>query len=320
MNKKGIALALKVLVSGGLIWLLLGSIDLQTAGDRILAANPLALLGAISVFVIQSVVIVWRWQAVMRAMNSGLPFLKTLAITYMGLFFNQALPSSVGGDAVRIYKAYKSGMDLNSAINGVMLDRVATMLGLVLLVIVAVPFFSNRLGPEETQWILPAVLLLAVGGVAGLVALMYLDNLPTRFSHYRVVHGLALLAADTRRVFLSPKYALSVLLISLIGHANVTFGIYLIAVALDIGISWVDCMVLMPPVLLMTTLPISIAGWGVREGAMVAMLALIGVPSEAALVLSILIGLAAVLTSLPGGLVWILSGDRNIKDVNINNA
>lgn len=315
MNKKWIAIALKVLVSGGLVWLLLGSIDLGAARDRILAAEPWALLGAVGIFAVQIVVIVWRWQAVMRAINTGLPFFKTFNITYMGLFFNQALPSSVGGDAVRIYKTYKSGMGLNRAINGVMLDRVATVLGLVLLVVVAVPFFGDRVGPTEAQWIIPAVSVLAAAGVAGLFVLMFLDSLPSRFSHFRIVHGLALLAADTRRVFLSPRHAATVLLISLIGHANITFGTYLIAVSLQLDISWIDCMVLLPPVMLMTTLPISIAGWGVREGAMVAVLALIGVPSEGALVLSILFGLAAIVTALPGGLIWMLSGDRKIEDL-----
>ncbi len=63
------------------------------------------------------------------------------------------------------------------------------------------------------------------------------------------------------------------------------------------------------PALLVTTLPISIAGWGVREGAMVAAFSLVGVPVEGALVLSILFGLLILLISLPGGVVWMLSGD-----------
>ncbi len=315
MNKKSIALALKILVSGGLMWLLLDSIDLGVARERILDADPWLLVGAVGAFGFQVLILVWRWRAVMQAMNSSLPFLKVLEITYIGLFFNQALPSSIGGDAVRVYKTYKSGTLLSRAVNGVMLDRVATVLGLVLLVVLAVPFFTDRVGEADARWIVPAVSILAVCGIAGLAVLMVLDNLPPRFAHIRLVRGLAALAADTRAVFLAPRHAVKVMIISLVGHANVAFGIYLIAASLDLGVTWVDCMVLMPPVLLLITLPISIAGWGVREAAMVTAFGLIGVSNEGAVVLSITFGLVAIFMALPGGLVWLMSGDRKIQDL-----
>ena len=60
------------------MWLLLGSIDLDVAKDRILAARPGALIGAIAVFTFQILILVWRWQAVISAMNINLPFLKLL--------------------------------------------------------------------------------------------------------------------------------------------------------------------------------------------------------------------------------------------------
>ena len=63
------------------------------------------------------------------------------------------------------------------------------------------------------------------------------------------------------------------------------------------------------------TLPISIAGWGVREQAMVTAFALIGVPGEGALALSILFGLIALLFGLPGGVVWLMSADRKIEAI-----
>ena len=59
--------------------------------------------------------------------------------------------------------------------------------------------------------------------------------------------------------------------------------------------------------MLVTTIPISIAGWGVRETAMVTAMGLIGIPSDAALILSILFGLSTIIFTLPASLVWILS-------------
>ena len=66
----------------------------------------------------------------------------------------------------------------------------------------------------------------------------------------------------------------------------------------------------MPLVLLVTTVPVSIGGWGVREGAMVFAFGLIGVSEHSAFVLSFLFGLLVVAVSLPGGLIWLMSGER----------
>jgi uncharacterized membrane protein YbhN (UPF0104 family) len=66
-------------------------------------------------------------------------------------------------------------------------------------------------------------------------------------------------------------------------------------------------LIFMPTVLFLSMLPISIAGWGVREGAMVGALAVVGVPAHQSLALSICFGLALVFISLPGGLIWFLS-------------
>ena len=315
MSKKHIALALKFLVSGGLIWMLVDGINLGAARDRILAADTKMLGLACLVSIVQVGICVIRWRVVLSAIKAVLSFADGLRIYMMGFFFNQALPSTVGGDAVRVYKACKGGLSLHCAINGVMRERVATVLGLVLLVVIATPFFIDRVGPDEATWIVPFASLLGFGGVAGLLLLMFLDRLPSKISHWRFVHGLAMLATDTRRVFLSPAHATRALGWSLAGHVNVTLMVYLLALSLDLQITWLDCMVLIPPVLLVMTLPISIAGWGVREQAMVTAFALIGVPGEGALALSILFGLIALLFGLPGGVVWLMSADRKIEAI-----
>ena len=84
-------------------------------------------------------------------------------------------------------------------------------------------------------------------------------------------------------------------------------AIYTLARSLDIGISLLDCMILMPPVILLSLLPVSIGGWGVRESVMVFVLGLIGIASEQALLLSVLLGLAGMAISLPGWILWMTS-------------
>ncbi len=83
-----------------------------------------------------------------------------------------------------------------------------------------------------------------------------------------------------------------------------------LAQGLWIAIGVVECLVLVPPVILLMLLPISLAGWGVREGAMIAALGFIDVPAGEALLLSIAFGLAVLITNLPGGVIWLLTHTR----------
>ena len=310
MIKKWLPLALKFAVSGLLIWFLLDSIDLAAARDRLVEVAPGMLVLAVAVLVVQIVISVVRWGVVLDALEARLTFVTALRIFMIGAFFNQTLPSSVGGDGVRMYMAHRAGLKLGAAINGVMLERAAVVAALVLVVLALQPYLLSRVGDEVAAWLVPAALLFAAVMIAGILFLSFLDRLPVSLHRWRVVRGLAILAGDTRRVFLAPGRAFKVLAWSVLGHANVTLCVYVLALGLKLDVTLMECLALFPPVLLVTTLPISIAGWGVREGAMVAAFGLVGVPSEGALVLSLLFGLVAMAVSLPGGIVWLRSGER----------
>lgn len=90
--------------------------------------------------------------------------------------------------------------------------------------------------------------------------------------------------------------------------------VFVLTLGLNLDITFAECLLLFPPVLLIQTLPISVAGWGVREGAMVAFLALAGIDGDGALALSILYGLVLALTSLPGAIMWVASRGRSVRE------
>ena len=246
-----------------------------------------------------------RWRIAIDAIGQPLRFIRVFVLFYIGAFFNQTLPSSVGGDAVRIYKAYKEGLKLSGAVNGVMLERLAAVIVLVFMVAALQPFLVAKVEDDIFRSLIP---LLVLGAVAGTVLLMVMDRLPHSLRHFRVVRALSYLAIDTRRLFLSPRHAVGMVLVSALGHVNISVAAYFLARGLGIDVSVLDCIILIPPVILVTTLPISIAGWGVREGAMVGAFGLVGVSPESALVLSILFGLSAVVVSLPGGILFLAEG------------
>ena len=311
MSKKQLALVLKFGVSGVLIWYLLRyKVDLGAAKARLLEVEFDMVLLAAAILVVQAAICALRWGAVLEAIRAPLGFIKALTLFLIGAFFSQALPSSVGGDAVRVYKAYQGGLTLSGAVNGVMLERAATVIVIVPLVAALMPMFLNRVDDQAGAWILSTLVPFAVVAVCGLALLMALDRLPGGLMRWRLVRGLTYLATDTRRLFLAPRHAVKALGWAAIGHANVALAIMVLARGLDIDVAWIDCLVLMPLVLLVTTVPVSIGGWGVREGAMVFAFGLIGVSEHSAFVLSFLFGLLVIAVSLPGGLIWLLSGEK----------
>jgi hypothetical protein len=90
-----------------------------------------------------------------------------------------------------------------------------------------------------------------------------------------------------------------------IGQFLAAVEAWCLAQALHLGVPLIDFAILMPPVMLVVALPVSAGGWGVREGAIVASLALAGVGTTPALLLSVELGVIGTLVGLPGGVIWL---------------
>lgn len=311
MVKRWLPWVLKGGLSAGLIWFVFSKVDMASAWAQAKTLDPSMLVLTLALGLCQVAIGAFRWWIVLRALKAAFTAAQAFIVYYIGIFFSIVLPGAVGGDAVRMWKARRSGLSLAASVNSVMLERVATVLGLVLLVAATQPLLLARAPNIPGSWVFP---VLSVLGVLGILFLSVLDRLPQRLHHMRLVRGLYHLAGDTRRLFFSVKWGGSTLVVAIIGHVNLSLQVYCLGKGLGLDIDVIDCLVLVPPVILIMTLPISIAGWGLRETAMVAAFGYIGVEAHSALVLSILFGLGNMVTALPGGLVWLLSGDHLKRD------
>ncbi|MBL6927924.1 MAG: flippase-like domain-containing protein, partial [Rhodospirillales bacterium] len=141
MLKKWLLISLKIMFSAALIWWAVSGVDPEAAKARILQMAPEMIVPVVLAFVVQFVICTFRWRTVLHTIGAPLAFVPGLRLFYIGSFFNQTLPASVGGDAVRTYLTYRHGISLRGALNGVMLERVATVTGLVLLVAAVLPAF-----------------------------------------------------------------------------------------------------------------------------------------------------------------------------------
>jgi hypothetical protein len=117
------------------------------------------------------------------------------------------------------------------------------------------------------------------------------------------------LSVGLRRILLTPRWAASTVALGLANQIGGLVVVALLAIGLHLPITWVQCLVVAPIAMLMTALPISVGGWGVREGAFVAGFNLVGVPAADALTLSVVFGLVTMAVRLPGGLIWLVMND-----------
>ncbi len=294
-----------------IVWVL-SKTDLAAAWAKARAIDPAMVALAVGLMLAQIALGAVRWGMVLRAMSAVFAWPSTFAVYYIGLFFSIVLPGAVGGDAVRMWFSRKSGLGLSTSVNSVLLERAMTVFGLVLLVCLTQPILVARVPSLPGTWVFPMLLALCV---LGILFLATLDRIPQHYQQrWRLVRGLAQLAVDTRKLFFHPGWSLMTLLVALAGHINLSMTAYALAVGLGLNVHVLDCLVLIPPVILLVTMPVSISGWGVREAAMVTAFGFVGVDREAATVLSILYGLVTMSTALPGGLVFLFSGIRRGDD------
>lgn len=309
--RKRLLIGGKLAVSAGLLgWVLTDKVDLAEAAGR-MATIPVAWLSlAFAATALAYLAVTLRWRLILGALGVPLGFADAWWITWMGMFFNQALPSNVAGDVVRIWRVQRRGPSLGRAVSSVMLDRVVALGGLALLVALCLPASLALIGMVPAWYALVALVLAIVSGLA---LLLVFDRALTplrRLLPRRAVGAADALARDARAAVLDPRVGPLALGISTINFAMVAGIVWALAAGLGLAIDFLDVLVLFPPVLLVSMLPVSFAGWGVRELAMATALGFVGVPETQAVALSLAFGLVALAAALPGGLIWFLTGNR----------
>jgi glycosyltransferase 2 family protein len=264
------------------------------------------LAGALVVLLATSAVVALRWHLILSAEAPSPGPAVLVKIVLVGMFFNQVLPTGVGGDAVRVWRCCKYGIALGAALKSILLDRACGYLVLILLYAANLPGLLRILSDPRQKVAVVAVL---VAGLLGFVALLVLDCLPQFLLRLQLVAPLAQLSRETRRLFMEPARSVAVLALSAVTMGFTILGFKLVADSVGSQLPLGNWIMIVPPVMLMQLLPISLAGWGVREAILVVALASFGVPAEAALAMSVLLGLCLAASGLPGGLIWLGNWD-----------
>jgi glycosyltransferase 2 family protein len=304
---RGLATMARVGVTAGAAWLVFGSINWLDVIGLLARANIMLLSLAALVAAVQFAILVFRWQAIIE-MLSGEPAAGAELALALGrsMLFSHVMPSTVGGDVVRVVAvAGHTGAAL--AARSVICDRILGLALLTAIVVAILPFFASLPYADAA---FTAVATVSFGGLVILLLLLASSDWLSR-QHW-IGRYPATIAGDFRRLFTKGSMSAVLLLMTLATHLLSVLMIYDLAHALAASVSFLQCLVIVPPALLISAVPISLGGWGVREGALATGFVLIGASSEAGVAASVLFGLSGFLIGLIAELAAALIRMRKI--------
>jgi hypothetical protein len=290
----------KFVFSALFLWIAFRMVDFQFIHHIILNADAKFILFAILLQLISTSLAAYRWSLIMDALAFHQPFSFYLGSYFKGAFFNQALPGSIGGDAVRGLELGSLGYSKKEAFFGIFIDRIVGLAGLLILNLGA-NLLSGDILPA---WLFHLINTICIGGISGFLVLILLRKMAW-LRKYRATRVFADLSSRFRQVYANKKAIVLQLGLSIIIHFLSIFSLFELSRAVGIELSLNIFLVAVPPVFLLTLIPISLAGWGVRESAMVGIFILVGASKELILSVSILYGVMLIVASLPGLLVWL---------------
>ena len=231
------------------------SINFPTFVHYLITINLPWYVLAITIQIISALTAAYKWELIMKNMGYNAPFSYYARTYFIGTVFNQVLPTSVGGDAVRIAYTNKLGAGLRKAFNGVMVDRYYGTVGLVLLNLIPL-FWLSRVLPQHIFMIL-LIITVAVG-IGLLFALMVCKiHLLARFKITHIIYELSQAIVDSAT---SVQHTISLLLLAILSNFLTILALYYIAIALNLPINFLSLLAIIPAITLITLLPISFAG------------------------------------------------------------
>jgi uncharacterized protein (TIRG00374 family) len=310
--RKSALLLAKLGVSFALLFYVLSKSDTTALLKLVRAGDPLLLGVAALLYVVVLAISTWRWRLLLRAQGYPAPLGQLSASYLVATFFNNFLPSNIGGDLIRVRDGKHLTGSLTSSLAIVGIDRVVGFGALYFLAAAAYVFGGAHLralaGAHFVIFGLGAVfgslayIFFQPGIARRLMAATGLSRRPWAQERFETVQEAVHVYREEVGVVWT-AFAGSVALQSLL-----VLYYFCIAHALRIPVPLGACFLMVPLCGLIQSVPISFNGWGLRESVFVLYFAHLGLPSDHALAFSLVGAGLTVLLSLSGAVVWTSRG------------
>lgn len=310
---RGILLLIaRIVVSAALLYFALRGINISAIQSRLSGINPGWILIAVVATLFQVFLGALRWRAISQRCAAPLETGQAFRYNMIGTFFNQTLPSSIGGDAMRLWLVRHTGAGWRAATYSVLVDRAIGLIALALIVVASLPWSYDLINSSRGRL---ALLLIDIAAISAGLGFLLLGRLPwgwlKAFWGLRHIHDCSVIA---NQVIFSRTSGPQVAVLSFLIHVMAVVIAWCAVRAIAAPAAFDQLFLLVPPIMLITMLPISIAGWGVREATMMVAFGYAGLAPADGTVVSLLFGATSFIVGAIGGLVWILSAEKTSGD------
>jgi len=305
-------------VSLALLYLALRGINFAGIQARLSQIKLLWIGLAVLVAIFQILLGALRWREISILCHAPLTDLQAFRYNMIGAFFNQTLPSSIGGDAVRLWLVNRTGAGWRAATYSILTDRAVGLIALALIIVGSLPWSYGMIADSNGRLALVFVDFAALFGGLGFLVL---GRLPwswlKRWWPTRHVRACSVIA---NQVIFNRKTGPKIAVLSLSIHVLAVVIAWCAVRSIEAPADFEQLFMLTPPIMLITMVPISIAGWGVREATMMVAFGYAGLAQADGTMVSILFGVVYFIVGALGGLVWIFSAEKASGKIEVAHA
>ncbi|MCD6578882.1 flippase-like domain-containing protein [bacterium] len=308
--KKTAFTILRVLITAILLYIIFRNLNFAQLKSSLYSLKLIPYAIAVLLIIGNTFLLTERVHVLFSVFKNRPSYFKTLKYYLIGLFFNQTLPTSIGGDSIKGYFLGKDVGDIAGGIIITFIDRVIGVITMLFYLFIAILIGGYRiLQGKEFFYLLAIVILIIIS-----VILLFSH----RFSRFfysltfkKVEHKFKFLhqVKEAYKFFLSTKKEKKIYMLSFINsifaQILLVVAVYFVSISLGINIHLLDYFIIMPIIFIVSMIPISIGGFGVREGVFVYILGRYGVSSEKALSLSLLFIIIFIVISIIGGVSYL---------------
>jgi len=301
-----VSLVLRVLVSGLLLAYLIKLSAFNEIASAFRRIEPLYLIGFFGLYFLSVSVQSIRWRLLLKAWNLEQSFIALFRSLMTGLFLNNFLPGSLGGDAYRLYAGGRDTGKVEAVAATIFYERVLSYASLVTLGLFVL---SIRFDPSSDWifWLLLGGVFLALSGITAVSTLpafgRWAENLADRFPFAEKLR-LKDWVHSFRFKVRHPGVLAGVFLLSFIIQFSDVFAFYLVGAAIQLPVILTDMMLFVPLLYLAILLPVSFNGIGIRESIFVLFASSWGISSADAVAFSLTVFALNLPGSLIGGIIY----------------
>jgi len=299
---------IRICISAGVLYYLLKQVDLNKIIQITSSANKSLLPFVLLLFFAIYFTAMMRWRILLVGLGFDLPLFLIFKSYCLGNFSNLFFPSVIGGDFLRSIDLGIRTKEPKRVAASVILDRISGYCGLVALALLALSMGHKVIADKVVFIALGAITII----LTTILTVLFNNVLFSKAKRLLNVFGkIGQSLSNLHHVIYSFRSQKIVIIksfiYSFIIQLSFAFLVYLIAVALGVRIGPIYFFILVPIISIITALPVSIAGLGLREASSVYFFAKVGVPAETAVAISFLIFLLMILIGLMGGIIYVLA-------------